>query len=593
MRSQKCIPQGLKPDSVLAALVARLKSRPFKTVSFQKPGKLFAVHIVCAVALLFAMAATGAFAQAPPAAATSSYRIAGTVVNASTGEPVQRATVAALSLADRKTVASVVTDNEGRFSLEGLVAAKYPLTASKRGFLTAYYDEHEGGFNTAIVTGEGQETGGLVFRLSPGAAIHGVISGDGGDPVEGAQVFLFAKPHNRNPGARIAWAGGATTDDTGAYEFDNLAPGEYLLAAKAEPWYALHLTSVEQRQRPANDPSAALDVAYPVTFFDSTTDESSATQIILAAGSREEANINLRAVPALHLTIELPVSEGPVVNTELRQSIFGAEVSNTGLRAPILNGSNTWENDFAGLAPGHYQLTQGTPPRTLELDATNSQQIDPSLGTPTVTVSGNLRSTSDFAIPENLNLILNSLDGAQSQAPPQARCIKGAFTFDAVPPGSWKLAALTPGKTLSISSIFVSGQMNSGNTLIVRDKPVQVEALVSLAETRVEGFARESGAGKNGRGIAGAMVVLVPRDPVANVDQFRRDQSDSDGSFSLPDVAPGNYTVVAIEDGWGLDWARPEVIGRYLSKGIAATVTENSGKLVLLAEGIPIQRRLK
>jgi hypothetical protein len=87
------------------------------------------------------------------------------------------------------------------------------------------------------------------------------------------------------------------------------------------------------------------------------------------------------------------------------------------------------------------------------------------------------------------------------------------------------------------------------------------------------------------------MVVLVPRDPVANGDQFRRDQSDSDGSFSLRDVAPGEYTVVAIEDGWELDWARPEVIDYYLSKGVAVTVTENTGKLLRLSEGVPVQSR--
>jgi hypothetical protein len=71
----------------------------------------------------------------------------------------------------------------------------------------------------------------------------------------------------------------------------------------------------------------------------------------------------------------------------------------------------------------------------------------------------------------------------------------------------------------------------------------------------------------------------------------RRDQSDSDGSFALRDVAPGRYTVVAIEDGWDLDWARPEVIGRYLSGGIPVTVTESSGKLLRLSQAVPVQGR--
>ena len=121
------------------------------------------------------------------------------------------------------------------------------MTASKRGFLTAFYDQHEG-FNTAIVTGVDQDTSGLVFRLAPGAALHGVVSADGGDPVDGAKVMLFLKPHGHNPGERIKKVDETATDDTGAYEFDGLAAGEYLLAVKAEPWYAMSHTAAGGKQ---------------------------------------------------------------------------------------------------------------------------------------------------------------------------------------------------------------------------------------------------------------------------------------------------------------------------------------------------------
>lgn len=87
------------------------------------------------------------------------------------------------------------------------------------------------------------------------------------------------------------------------------------------------------------------------------------------------------------------------------------------------------------------------------------------------------------------------------------------------------------------------------------------------------------------------MVVLVPKDLTALHGMARRDQSDSDGSFALHDVVPGQYTVVAVQDGWDLDWAQPEVIGRYLPGGIPVTVTGNSGKLLSLAGPVPVQPR--
>jgi len=230
-----------------------------------------ATRILCRTALLLAVTAIGAHAQSVPMPRTTTgYRIAGTVVNAASGEPVRRATVSVLSEeADGHIVESVETDNDGRFALESLPAAKFPLTASKRGFLTAFYDQHEG-YNTAIVTGADQDTSGLVFRLTPGAALRGVVTADSGDPVDGAKVMLFLKPHGHNPGARITQAGEAVTDDTGAYEFDGLAAGEYLLAVKAEPWYAMSRSAAGGKQRTEGDAGAVLDVAYPMTYFDST-----------------------------------------------------------------------------------------------------------------------------------------------------------------------------------------------------------------------------------------------------------------------------------------------------------------------------------
>ena len=123
-----------------------------------------------------------------------------------------------------------------------------------------------------------------------------------------------------------------------------------------------------------------------------------------------------------------------------------------------------------------------------------------------------------------------------------------------------------------------------GNRLTVQDKPLQVVVTVSLGETRIEGFAH-----KGEKGAYGVMVVLVPKDLAAFPALARRDQSDSDGSFALRDAAPGQYTVVAIENGWNLDWERPEVISRYLPGGVAVSVTESSGKLVRLSQPVPVQ----
>jgi hypothetical protein len=156
-----------------------------------------------------------------------------------------------------------------------------------------------------------------------------------------------------------------------------------------------------------------------------------------------------------------------------------------------------------------------------------------------------------------------------------------------LPAGRYEIWIESPGKTLTVTSLTINGRIHPGNQLMVRDKPIQLVATVSQSETHVEGFTRN----EKGKGQPGVMMVLVPKEMAAFLSLVRRDQSDSDGSFSLRDVAPGQYTVVAIQDGWELDWGRPEVIGRYLSHGVTVTVTENSGKLLKLSEAVQVQSR--
>jgi hypothetical protein len=535
------------------------------------------------------MATASIGAQTMPKPATV-YSITGTVINAVSGEPVRRATVSVQDLESRAIVASVETDGEGGFSLKGLSAGKYPLTASKRGFLTGFYDEHDGGYNTAIVTGPDQETSGLVFRITPGASIYGVVTGDGGDPVEGASVMLFRKPSGHIPGEKIRKLRDASTDDTGAYELDGLAAGDYLIAVEAEPWFATHSNSLGKRQsifgneQPETETNAALDVVYPVTYFDSTTDQESATSIALSGGDHAVANVILRTVPALHLVVESPMKENKWASqVEMHQTIFDTELPIVDFLPPGNKGNVAVQ--LPAIAPGHFVLTQGDPPRVAEIDVNSSQEIDPNLGTATTALAGSLQSADGSSLPESMVVRLTSFDGTQNHAELQTNVNGGKFSFDAVPPGSWELWAFANGKDPIITSVTVSGQAHPGNLITVRDKPLKVMATVSLSETRVEGIAR-----KDGKGQSGVMIELVPKEAGAFRSLVRRDQSDSDGSFSLHDVAPGEYTVVAIEEGWGLDWARPEVIGRYLSAGIPVTVTVTSGKLLRLAEPVPVQR---
>lgn len=529
------------------------------------------------------------------------YKIAGTVTNAVTGEPVPRASVSLLEDASRDTLQTTETGPDGEFQLEPVPAGKYPLRVARRGYHTSFFDEHDE-YSSAIVTGEGQDTEHIPFRLSPGAMVHGVVTDDAGEPVEQARVLLSMKSRAGGMGEHLETIISGLTDDQGGFEFWNLIPGSYLLAVQATPWFALHpflSGSGPAASQGQNNQAAALDVAYPVTYFDGATEETAATPFTLRSGDRAELNVALHAVPAIHLMVRSASTEdtardsGPFA--QLGQSILGQEaMTSVGGTRPGPPGSGLVE--YSGIAPGHYAVTQGDPPRTVELDATGggSLEVDPSQGIPSVSVTVKLHMAGNTPLPAPLELVLRQESvphrvlraSVTSDAPGRA-----SASFSAVGPGSWTLLAQSGDLALAVVSIQTVKGTLQDSRIQVGDHPLSLSVVLAKGDARVEGLALKAGVGKDGKGLPGVMVVLVPRNPAANLALFRRDQSDSDGSFSLRDVVPGQYNVVAIEDGWDLDWARPEVIGRYLPQGIAVTVTESSEKLVRLPKGVPVQAR--
>jgi 5-hydroxyisourate hydrolase-like protein (transthyretin family) len=541
--------------------------------------------------LLLAVACVSASLQGQSAATSHGYGIAGIVVNTSTGEPVRGATVAALAEEDSRRVASAVTSADGHFSLDNLRAAKYQLTASKRGYATGAYDEH-GDFSSAIVTGDDPDsnfdTTHLVFHLTPGALVRGVITADGGDPVPDAQVMLFKKPDSHRPGEKITQQDTADTDDTGAYEFANLSAGEYLIAVKATPWYAMHRNPQSPRQTSGSSPNQALDVAYPITYFDSTIDEASASPILLAGGSRVVADINMHAVPSVRLQVTVPRRpDGQLARPELSQAIFGETVSN--VSAGFMDALQSGSTEFAGVAPGQYELTQGDPPRVVELDANTSQQIEPGAGLPATSMSGTLETADGGRFDGSALVTLEPADAGQGLRPLEASFQRGAFHFPAVASGTWKLRAEVNGLPETVLSTTIAGKTQRGNSIAVQDHPITVVVRTTAGGVTVEGFAR-----KEGKGVAGALVLLLPQATSfqtgpAFSEQVRVDQSDSDGSFSLHDVAAGRYIVVAISGGWALDLTHPELLSRYLPGGFPVTVQAAPQKDLRLAEPVMVQ----
>ena len=512
------------------------------------------------------------------------YQVSGTVVNKIGGHPLAGARVVVGDTRNRESVASMVTAEDGRF-LFHIPAGKYSLGAEKRGFLTTSYKGHEQ-FSTAIVTGAGYDTESLVIHLAPNPVLKGKVIDEAGEPVRNATVMVLRE--SRESGiSQIQPVLQLKTDDQGTYEATPLADGTYFVSVQAKPWYAVHgRTSQGAEGMPPAIVDSSLDVAYPITYYGDTAEADEATPIPIRGGDKVEADIHMGPVPSLHLIVHVADNgtHGYSMPMIQRQSFDGMERIDTGQ----VNGIGPGVFEITGVPAGHYTVRQfGDPriqvnePTEVELSPTNSE-IDMASGNPTSTVTAKIQVVGESKVPVPLRVAIRNSKGRVAAVRPVSA--EGEATFNNISAGQYNFTAGSPNRPYSVRIASTSG-ITAGRKLDVSPGS-SVEVTLSLVggEVTVEGLAQ-----KSGKPFSGAMVVLVPQDPDLKREFFRRDQSDMDGTFSLPQVFPGAYTVIAIEDGWDLDWGKPEVLAQYTKHGQSITVAAQAKGSAKLADAVEVQ----
>lgn len=546
--------------------------------------------------LMMALCLLGARAFAAPQIASpqttiprGEYRIAGTVVSKADTHPLARARILVRDALDRRKFQSMVTSEDGKFEFSGLPVGKYSLEGAKRGFISAAYDQHDQ-FSTAIVTGAGLDTESLVLRLAPDAVITGKILDEVGDPVRHATVLLYYVNHSGGVD-QIQQALNAQTDDQGMYEMTPLIPGTYFLSASAAPWYAVHPNSegsdsaTEGQTASTATIDRSLDVAYPVTYYPDVLEAESATPIPVRGGDRVQVDVHMNPVPALRLLFHIRGDDkNGFAYPQLQQPAFdgSAAVQTSGGRmvSPGLL-------ELTGIPAGRYNVRIEGGGSGLQMNGVDlskdGEEIDTSSGEALSTVKVSVHVPGEPTFPSRLFIGLRS--GRRVIAAWQPINLKGEVELDQIAPGRYEVVVAGATKPYSIAHIASEAGEVSGHTLTVA-----AGSSPSLSLTLVAGSVEVQGTVKRaGKAFAGAMVVLVPKDPEIDHDLFRRDQSDLDGTFSLHGVIPGSYSLLAIENGWDLDWSKPGVIAAYRKQGRTIQVGAQAGRPMNVAEPIEVQ----
>ncbi len=543
----------------------------------------FGMVLSHSLAVFAAQSSTAPPSQSPDA----TFRIAGTIVNAIGGNPLARARVTIVDAKNRQKAQWMITSDDGRFDFKQVSPGKYSLQGAKRGFIPAFYDEHEG-FSTAIVTGAGLDTEHLVLRLDPSAMLSGKILDELGEPVRQATVSLYREDRQVGVG-RIIKFRVSMTDDQGGYEFSNLDAGSYFISATAKPWYALHTVSSGEPAA-GNVPAAvdqSLDVAYAITYYGDATEPDDATPIPVRGGDHLQADIHLNPVPALHLIFHAPENgaNGFTMPMLQKPSFDGMEMVQSDGMSQVSAGVF----EITGVAPGRYSVRTPEAGRGAEANevdiTTNGQELDMSTAQRASTVKATIQVLGEATLPPQIEVALRN--SKMRIVAWQEMDTKGEVVFQDLAPGKYDVLAGSRPKAYSVARMSSESGVIAGHTLNVTAGASMAITLSLVGGTvNVEGFARRAG-----KATSGAMVVLVPKNPESNRELFRRDQSDQDGSFLLRSVIPGSYTIVAIENGWDLDWSRPGVIEHYAKQGQTITVTDHTQTTMHLTEQVEVQPR--
>jgi len=513
--------------------------------------------------------------------------IAGTVVDAVSGQPLRGAEVRLRSFAagasapgspSAAQATSATTDANGRFVFEGLSAGRFRLVASH----DSYLDDNRGmpGLRGKLLTVvPGQHVNDVVIRLVPNGSIAGHITNEAGKPLRGVsvQAMKSSYPRGRRELRDVAHA---ATDQAGEYRLPGLAPGKYYIRAKPP----LSLKA-----------KAGSDKAYVPLYYPAVSDQARSVALVLRAGE-ELAGIDMNFVPVHTVHIR-----GRVVDALTALPSKEAEVtllSDQGETTFSSQNLSAGTFEFQGVPPGSYVLVAQQPstpkePKTMwgrttievgdadldHADVVVSPGVDVSgrirVDGKTATDIGNMTGILDLQAGSSLASLTPDIDTASVKA-------DGTFLFREVPEGSYGIEFHPVPAGFYLKSSGVADVLEAGITVSRGHSPATLELVLSPGAGRIDGTVEI-----DEQAVSGASVVLVPDGKRrAQPNYYRQAMTDQLGRFAMRNVAPGDYTLFAweqIERGAYMD---PDFLGQYEDQGKAVHV-EEGGQLSVQLDVIP------
>lgn len=487
----------------------------------------------------------------PPKPATC--RIEGVVLNAVSGEPIEKArvTLRTASGEPTKPVAGS-TDVRGAFDLGYFPAGDYRVSAEREGYVRAAYGSRSPGQPGGIIHLEdGAPPLDIVLRLLPHSTIAGQILDEDGRPIPRVNVqalqyrFLGSK-------RELLPVAAAVTNRNGEYQLAGLAPGDYYVSA----------SPLQSSSAPAIAATVAKDAGSIVAgFYPRAQDVIGAITVPVSPGT-EVRGINVTLSRAKTVRVR-----GRVINAVTNSPGAGAVLEFSPESAPgqigafqsrmVMVNDPGGRFEIAGVRPGTYVLNadlftnndvrytakESLPVGRSDVDVTLQLVEATTLnGRFDLETQGNTTPVKLEGIHFSLETLypspLSTLEGITGE--------KGAFTIANVAPDRYAMHFTGLPEGLYVKAIRLSEENVPGLYLTISPGAAGSVNVVLGRGSAVNGTVLDDAQ----QPVAGAEVVLLPEGERRELNWLlKKTKTDASGAFQMVGVAPGKYRAIAFRDG--------------------------------------------
>jgi Carboxypeptidase regulatory-like domain len=485
--------------------------------------------------------------------------VEGSVLSATTGEPIPKAAVRLFRLAEDsgsaiRSTYGATTDSLGHFQVRA-EAGRYAMQVNRNGYAqqtVGLLGSAKGASIIPLACGTGITR--LRFLMTPQGLISGTVVDEDNEPIANAIVEAF-NDRAVLPAGRVRAAGSARTNDLGKYRIFGVGPGRYYLRAQLSDIAETVTVTTQEKQQ----------ISYVPIYYPGTNHASAAVPIQVMSGQEREADITMSKVPTVHVSGKVRSDYG--VSGPFIVAYPGEHPSwDPGERHGVIAEEKTGRWGLDGLQPGPYTLVCDRIDRGVRLGARlvvnvgtkNIDNIEVTLNrypdlAGKVTVEGNGKVPSGIRVALQPRQALASIGYGGAEPNPEGEFLLTAITPDLsdirisnLPPGYFVKSVILSGREVSESGI----ELGLGGSH-------HVDIVISPNGATLDGSVSED----EGKPSPGATVVLVP-DPEHRqlTSRYYTTTADRNGHFTVSGIDPGEYTVVAWDSAETLDNAASDAL---------------------------------